>query len=149
MNKDVNIVKKLKILPRLMKVLTGDFIPQSNYKLKKTESKTLMEMRCEEGKSMSYYCEKVDLENGSFTYLADKLEKKGLIKRVFVEGDRRKKVLMLTDEGHKVTEDTHNQFERHLATKLQVLEEEELDKLLNAIEILEGIKHSLLMKNDK
>lgn len=140
-----DLATKLQILPEFLKTLSKGFshTEYKGIKLKKTEFHTLYEMRYYEGRPMSYYCEKVDLENGSFTYLADKLEKKGLIKRVFVEGDRRKKVLMLTDIGKELTELECKNFDEHIAEKLKRLEKREIDAMFQAIKVLEDVKQRL------
>jgi hypothetical protein len=52
-----------------------------------------MEIKFSEGKPMSYYCERVDLQNGSFTYLADKLEKKGALKEYLLKEIEEKRCL--------------------------------------------------------
>ena len=116
------LVKELDIFPEIMRILAEDFKPKVDIRLKKIEFKTLMEIKFSEGNSMSYYCEKVSLENGSFTYLADKLEKKGFIERIYDKADRRKKVLVLTEKGRAVTDEIHRQFEKHLMGKLDMLD---------------------------
>lgn len=41
------------------------------------------------------------IPSGSITYVVDKLEKKGLVERVPIPGDRRKTNVTLTDEGRR------------------------------------------------
>ena len=134
------LVKELEIFPEIMRILAEDFKPKVDIRLKKIEFKTLMEIKFSEGNSMSYYCEKVSLENGSFTYLADKLERKGFIERIYDETDRRKKVLVLTEKGKSVTDEIHRQFENHLMGKLDMLDAADKDTLIATIDTLKEIK---------
>src|SRR5215469_8867841 len=55
---------------------------------------------------------KVLLASGSMTAAVDRLEKKGLIKRGPAVGDRRAKLLHLTEQGARVAKTA---FERHAA----------------------------------
>ena len=135
-----DLAKELEIFPQIMRILAEDFKPELAIRLKKMEYKTLMEIKFSEGNSMSYYCEKVSLENGSFTYLADKLEKKGIIERVYDEMDRRKKVLVLTGRGREITDEVHRQFQKHLMGRLDVLDAVDKDTLITTIGILKEIK---------
>jgi len=138
-----DLAKELDIFLEMMRILSEDFKPKVDIRLKKMEFKTLMEIKFSEGNSMGYYCEKVSLENGSFTYLADKLEKKGFIKRIYDEADRRKKVLILTEKGQAITDEVHRQFERHLMGKLDLLDAADKDTLIATITTLKEIKSKI------
>ena len=141
--KNEDLAKELDIFLEMMRILSEDFRPKVNIQLKKIEFKTLMEIKFAEGNSMSYYCEKVSLENGSFTYLADKLEQKGFIERIYDEADRRKKVLILTEKGKEVTDAAHRQFEQHLTDKLDLLDAADKDTLIATIATLKEIKSKI------
>lgn len=138
-----DIAKELDIFPEIMKVLAEDFKPNIGIPLKKVEGKALMEIKFSEGRPMSYYCEKVSLENGSFTYLADKLEEKGFIERIDDAADRRKKVLVLTPKGKEATDEIHAQFQNHLMSKLAVLDDRDKEILMDTIGRLKEIKSKI------
>lgn len=144
-----DLAKELDIFLEMMRILSEDFRPKVTIRLKKIEFKTLMEIKFSEGNSMSYYCEKVSLENGSFTYLADKLEKKGVITRIYDETDRRKKVLILTEKGKEVTDAVHRQYERHLTDKLNLLDAADKGTLIATIATLKKIKSKIEERNAK
>ena len=127
-------------VPEIWRLFTHDFVEKSRFNLKISEFKTLMHLHRVEGKPMGFYGHKVDVEKGSFTYLVDKLEKKGFVKRVFVEGDRRQKRLILTEEGHEVTKQIHQQFSAHFNKKLEQLSGKDQQKLYKALEMLDEVR---------
>ena len=138
-----SLAKSLDVLPQLLKQLTKDFVLKTDISLKKAEFHTLMQIKLQQGKTMKYYSEKIDLFDGSFTYIADKLEKKELIKRVIDETDKRKKILILTELGNKVITQIQNQFEEHLIKKLELIDENDKKELFAAIDSLSNIYNKL------
>lgn len=149
MNQYYEITVEIAILADLWRIFNGDFVPQIAIDLKKTEIRTLMQIKFNEGKSMSFYCSKVELEHGSFTYIADKLESKGLLERVSLDGDRRKKILKLTETGKSVSDLIHDQFAIHVSEKLNLLDEKEMQQFNQALKTLAAIKTSLFTKINK
>lgn len=143
MKKNSIIAQSYETLLLLLKYLSVNITTDPALNLKKVESKVLMHIKIAEGKQMSFYSDKIDLENGSFTYLADKLEKRGLIKRVDAENDRRKKGLILTEEGHKTTDLINKQFREEISQRLNSLNAGEKENLLSAVKIIEKIKAKL------
>lgn len=143
-----NLAKSLDVLPQLLKQLTGDFVLKTEISLKNAEFHTLMQIKLQQGKTMKYYSEKIDLFDGSFTYIADKLEKKELIERVIDETDKRKKILILTELGSKVITQLQNQFEEHLTNKIMLLNENDKQELFEAIDSLHNI-YNKLRKQEK
>jgi MarR family 2-MHQ and catechol resistance regulon transcriptional repressor len=140
------IIKKSKIFPEIWRTLNGDFSPEIKMNLKKAEIKTLMQIKFNEGQPMSFYCSKVDLEHGSFTYLTDKLESKGLTERDSDDGDRRIKILRLTEKGRFISDEIHRQFGAHLSVKLHFLDEDELNQLTEVMDVLERLQLSIASK---
>ncbi len=131
-----DVLNKFDTLHFFIKKLAEGFRPSADIYLKKSEGRTLLQIKMNEGKPMKYYCEKMDMENGSFTYLADKLEEKGCIKRVTLKSDRRVKGLYLTEEGHRISAEVDQQFERHIESKLENLSKEDLVVLDSFLEKL-------------
>ena len=63
---------------------------------------------------MKHYAHAAGIEYGSFTYLTDKLEKKGLIRRCAAQ-DKRCTTLCLTPEGTRGAKALRTQFDAHVA----------------------------------
>lgn len=138
-----NIAAATNILPRLMHYFLGSFKPQVDIPIKKNEIKTLLELHLNPNKPMKHYIDIVDMESGSFTYLADKLEKKGLIKRITSEEDKRKTVLQLTDKGEEINNKIIKMFNAHITSLISVLDNPDLEELQNSINSLERIYKKL------
>ena len=85
---------------------------------------------------MTEYSKMLTLEKGSFTTIANNLEKKGLIKRTRIDGDKRKNALFLTDEGKEITSELNYSFKKRTAEKLSSLSTGDLIELENALETI-------------
>lgn len=133
------VVKMLEILPMIGRHLKGKFEPDIGFHIKKSELKALMEIKKKPHQSMKYYIRLVEIESGSFTYLADKLEQKGFVKRVPSKDDKRKTVLELTDIGEEVTDKLDTQFKEHISKQLECLNKEDFTDIKKATNILKKI----------
>jgi MarR family 2-MHQ and catechol resistance regulon transcriptional repressor len=140
------LAKATNILPRMMNYFSSSFKPQVEVPLKKNEIKALIELHFNPGKPMKHYINCLDMESGSFTYLADKLEEKNLIKRVSAEDDKRKTVLQLTDEGTELTNQMIGMFNSHVTDLISKLDNSRLKELEGAIDTLESIYNELNKK---
>lgn len=134
-----NLARTMTVMPRLLHYLTFGFKPEFDIPIKKNELKTLFELSLHPDMPMKHYVEAVDLESGSFTYLTDKLEQKGLVKRVQSKKDKRVTVLSLTDNGREITEEMHDKFDIHLMELIKILDKEDLDNLNHAAMLLESV----------
>lgn len=83
---------------------------------------------------------KILLASGSITYVVDKLEKKGLIKRNHCQEDRRITYAEITDDGIALMDDLFPQHEDQLHELMSVLTDEEK---MTAIEILKKLGLSI------
>ncbi len=128
---------KILVIPKLVKFLLENFKPDVN--LKTSEIKTLMVIHMQKHKPMNFYSEKIDLQKGSFTYLVDKLENKGLLKREESKEDRRKKVLTLTEDGEKIAENITEQFIKYLGEKINILTDNDKERLFEALNVIDDI----------
>ena len=81
---------------------------------------------------MSDYSSQLTLEKGSFTAIAKNLEKKGLIKRTEVCGDKRKNALLLTEQGRELTSELEKAFRERIAERLSSLSPDDLKELEKA-----------------
>lgn len=101
MNKDTQRALKLFIvLSRASKVILEEaHIPSNKYGLNRTEF-AVLELLYHKGRQpIQKIGQKILLGSGSMTYVVDKLEKRGLLERVFCEEDKRITYMSITPEG--------------------------------------------------
>jgi DNA-binding MarR family transcriptional regulator len=126
----------LRIFPEMMRALRCGFTPDIGIPINHTEFRTVMELYFNPGMPMKHYARTAGVEYGSFTYLADKLEEKGLIRRCSAQ-DKRCTTLCLTPEGTRSAEELRAQFDAHAAARLEALNAEERAELKAAVRTLE------------
>jgi len=68
---------------------------------------------------------KILLASGSITYVVDKLEQKGMLKRIACPKDRRVTYAQITDEGKKFIEDIFPGHAEQIHELMSILSEEE------------------------
>lgn len=88
------------VLSRASKVILEEaHIPSNKYGLNPTEF-AVLELLYHKGKQpIQKIGQKILLRSGSMTYVVDKLEQRGLLKRVFCEEDKRVTYMSITAEG--------------------------------------------------
>lgn len=88
------------VLSRASKVILEEAnIPSNKYGLNPTEF-AVLELLYHKGKQpIQKIGQKILLRSGSMTYVVDKLEQRGLLKRVFCEEDKRITYMSITAEG--------------------------------------------------
>ncbi|HPU01765.1 MAG: MarR family transcriptional regulator [Firmicutes bacterium] len=128
------IAELVVLLPMFMKTLLEGL--ETIAGLNVSEKKALMCICKHEGGTMSEYSKRLGLAKGSFTTVADSLEKKGLVERVLGSDDRRKWVLVLTQKGNRIAREIDTRFKQHITAKLARLSEEDLEKLQQALETI-------------
>ncbi|WP_193708314.1 MarR family winged helix-turn-helix transcriptional regulator [Alkalibaculum sporogenes] len=146
---EVKIAELASMLPMFIGVLIDGSEMDTSVKLNVSEGKTLMFLHKHEGDPMTDYSRKVGLSKGSFTTVADSLVKKGFIKRVSVSNDRRKYALMLTDIGKDIAKQIDAGFNKHIAKKVSQLEEEDINNLHKALEIMVYTMDKLKEREDQ
>jgi len=134
------------MLPMMIGVSLEGYALVTPVKLNLSEIKTLMFLHKNEGSPMTEYSKKVGLTRGSFTTVADRLEKKGLIERAPVSADRRINALLLTPEGKRVARQIDDHFNRHIAGKMACLDDRDLNNLKNALETINATVEKLQLK---
>ncbi|WP_264805440.1 MarR family winged helix-turn-helix transcriptional regulator [Cytobacillus sp. NCCP-133] len=87
---------------------------------------------------------KILLASGSITYVVDKLEQKGFLKRVACPNDRRVTFAQITDEGKAFIDRIFPDHEKHIHSLMSELSNQEKE---TAIELLK--KLGLSISNDK
>ncbi|MDC7249817.1 MAG: MarR family winged helix-turn-helix transcriptional regulator [Sphaerochaetaceae bacterium] len=142
-----DVAQATNILPKLMHYFSSSFKPCFEMPIKKNEVRTIIELYYHPGKPMKHYIDSVDMESGSFTYLADKLEKKGIIKRTPSKNDKRVNVLELTDKGKMVAKKLNNNFTLHISHLIKDLDDEDLKEMEEAIKSLEKVYEKLNLTN--
>lgn len=142
-----DVAQATNILPKLMHYFSSSFRPCFEMPIKKNEVRTIIELYYHPGKPMKHYIDSVDMESGSFTYLADKLEKKGIIKRTPSKNDKRVNVLGLTDKGEIVAKKLINNFTHHISSLIKDLDDEDLREMESAIKSLEKVYAKLNSTN--
>lgn len=143
MLKQEEIHKMMNTLIGMVGRLKGGFSMDYKPRIKKNETHVLMEIKHNPHRTISDYLKFIDLESGSFTYVINKVEQKGYVKRKVARDDRRKTILELTDEGHRVTDELERQVSLHLTELMAGLNEQDFAELNKAIGILEEILNKL------
>ncbi|MGG0667212.1 MarR family winged helix-turn-helix transcriptional regulator [Sporosarcina koreensis] len=113
-----------------------------SYKLNPTEF-AVLELLYHKGRQpIQKIGQKILLSSGSMTYVVDKLEKKGLIERVYCTEDKRITYMSITAAGKELIEEIFPSHEKKLNELMSSLSESEQDM---AIELLR--KLGLSIKN--
>ncbi len=83
-----------------------------------------------------YIEQELHLSNPTIVSLIDKLEEKGLVKRILSKNDRRQKEIVITELGEKMHEALYDDFCRsdfYLTNNMTSAETEELKRLLRIV----------------
>ena len=88
---------------------------------------------------MTELCAKLNIEKGSLTSMIDDLTKKGYVYREKDLADRRKYMIVITEEGEKLAVDFTSKLSNELEEKLFKLDEDDRIKYQQALETLQYI----------
>lgn len=143
MDRHEEVAKMIRIIPKLNGYLHRHFMPTFAANIKKAEWKTLIELWANPDMPMQYYSKVANVEGGSFTYIANKLERKGFVKRIRDNKDKRKTTLELTDLGREMTTQFRSEFQAHVKKQIVCLNNDELNEFQKATQILEKILNKL------
>ncbi len=130
----------------LIRALKSGYSTETVYPLKGADISTLIMIDKFPNRLMNFYSFRLNLENGSFTYVANKLENLGLIQMVISEEDKRKKFLVLTEEGQKEVNRLKENLNYHIEKKLSVLSDEDRLQFSEAMNTIRGLTLKLLEK---
>src|SRR5215208_1032631 len=89
-----------------------------------------------QSRSMSEISRELKLSPSAVTQVSDRLERRGLIERVFQDEDRRVRKLRLTRKGQQLVRSREKKQLRRIATALDTLSESELGQVMNGLEVL-------------
>ena len=87
-------------------------------------------------RSMSEIGRELSLSPSAVTQVSDRLERRGLIERVFQDEDRRVRKLRLTRKGQQLVRSREQKQLRRIATALETLTANELDQVMTGLETL-------------
>lgn len=79
---------------------------------------------------------KILLASGSITYVVDKLEQKGYLRRAACPKDRRVTYGQITEKGKSFIEDIFPDHEKHIHTLMSELSEKEKDEAIHLLKRL-------------
>ena len=127
--------------PKIYSSLYLNYLKQYSglYDVNKTQLRALVFMRNYGEISMTELCAKLNIEKGSLTSMIDDLSKKGYVYREKNLKDRRKYMIVLTEEGKQIAADFTEKLSNDLEEKFFKLNTEDREKYLDAIETLETL----------
>src|SRR5215211_2515848 len=89
-----------------------------------------------QSRSMSEISRELKLSPSAVTQVSDRLERRGLIERVFQDEDRRVRKLRLTRKGQQLVRSREQKQLRRIATALDTLTANELSQVMIGLETL-------------
>jgi DNA-binding MarR family transcriptional regulator len=89
-----------------------------------------------QSRSMSEIGRELNLSPSAVTQVSDRLERRGLIERVFQDEDRRVRMLRLTRKGQKLVRSREQKQLRRIAAALDTLTASELSRVMTGLETL-------------
>ncbi len=119
-------------LNMLLKSIIKDFEYNQVYPLKYLDFLTIVLIGHMPNKPMSVYSQKLNIENGSFNYIANKVEEFGLVNIVIDENDKRKKFLVLTEKGIAENARLRTNLDEHIEKKLSRFTEDEKELFIQS-----------------
>ena len=124
--------------PKIYSRLYLNYLKQYSglYDVNKTQLRALVFMKNYGEISMTELCAKLNIEKGSLTSMIDDLSKKGYVYREKNLKDRRKYMIVITEEGKKIAADFTEKLSNDLEAKFFKLDTDEREKYLEAIETL-------------
>ena len=127
--------------PKIYSSLYLNYLKQysSLYNVNKTQLRALVFMRNYGEISMTELCSKLNIEKGSLTSMIDDLSDKGYVYREKNLKDRRKYMIVITEEGKEIAADFIEKLSNDLEEKFFKLNNEDREKYLEAIETLETL----------
>ena len=124
--------------PKIYSSLYLNYLKQYSglYDVNKTQLRALVFMKNYGEISMTELCAKLNIEKGSLTSMIDDLSKKGYVYREKNPKDRRKYMIVITEECKKIAADFTEKLSNDLEAKFFKLDTDDREKYLEAIETL-------------
>lgn len=118
-----------------------------NYGLNTTEFGTLEYLYHKGPKPIQQICKRLLMANSSMTYVIDKLEKKGFVRRVHDQSDRRVINIELTESGRQYIERIFPEHAQRIRDIYSILNEQEMDFLMELLKKLGYHSEALVKQN--
>ncbi|MFD0671174.1 MarR family winged helix-turn-helix transcriptional regulator [Cohnella sp. GCM10027633] len=136
-------LKLIRVLRNMVKELFTSLEKDiDNYGLSK-ETFQILELLYNKGSQpIQKISDTFSIPSGSITYVIDKLEKKGLVERLPIPGDRRKTNVSLTSEGRSYFDNIFPKHVQLISDNLSFASEEEKLELIRVMKLIGyGIKN--------
>ncbi|WP_419726932.1 MarR family winged helix-turn-helix transcriptional regulator [Terrisporobacter petrolearius] len=130
-----------KTFPKIYSSLYLEYLKKYSalYNVNKTQLRALVFIKNHGSISMTELCAKLNIEKGSLTSMIDDLTKKGYVYREKDLADRRKYMIVITEEGEKLAINFTGKLSDELEQKLFKLDESDRLRYQEALETLQYI----------
>lgn len=118
-----------RIFQKFSESIMRGFRPELPAKIRPREIHLIKLIDSDPKEPMHFYAEHIGLEKGSFTYLVDVLEDKGVLNKISEGEDKRRKTLALTELGNQYLADLKEQFDKYLEVAFADFTEEDKKNL--------------------
>lgn len=125
-------------LPERASTLTRLFFVTSKTGITRTEG-TLLHALSERPHRITELALRVGISQPAVTQLANRLETRGWVTRAVDRTDRRAVIVRLTASGRAAANRMHHEYRALMRTNMAELEEEDLETLRRALEILDQV----------
>lgn len=137
MNDSERALKLFIVLSRASKVISEEVHKSiDRYGLNPTEFAVLELLYHRGQQPIQKIGQKILLRSGSMTYVVDKLEKRGLLRRVFCEKDKRITYMSITQEGIELIEAIFPEHAKGIQSIMSGLTSEEQDMTIELVKKL-------------
>lgn len=142
-NETERALKLYIVLSRASKVIAEEVVKTiEKHGLNPTEFAVLELLHHKGRQPIQKIGQKILLSSGSMTYVVDKLEKRGLLERVFCEEDKRITYMSITEEGTKLIQSIFPEHAESITSIMSVLSPEEQHQAITLLK-----KMGLSVKN--
>ncbi|MGG0719819.1 MarR family winged helix-turn-helix transcriptional regulator [Robertmurraya massiliosenegalensis] len=135
-----NQIQKIKRFNRFYLNVVGlytQYTDGSPYSM--SEAMILFEINEQDKCTASELSEFFEFDKGYVSRIINKLNNRGLIRRVSSENDKRKKYLHITNEGENVLKELSNKASDNVRRMIEKVNNDELDSLIKSMEDIERI----------
>lgn len=108
----------------------------------------LYQVMINNGRSMKFFSEVMNISKPNLSKLVDSLENEGLITRKTHPKDRRKTVILMTETGKEITEEQYTSTTDEIAQILSTYTDEEVEKFYYHIEEITNLVQKVDDRNE-
>lgn len=135
-------------LPQRAASLSRLFIAHTSVPVSRTEA-GVMRALSSEPRRITYLATQEGVSQPGITLLVNRLQERGWVRREPDPGDRRVVLVTLTKHGHEVFDALRAEYRALFHEEMGTLEDEEVETLARAIEILDGLIERLQQPRSK